>query len=137
MSMLDSLSLGNSYSRPGDKIHMEATYTLIRVYKLMSEKNTSDVMKAMWLRKIREAFLEEVTFATALKSRENVRGGPSASTCWIDQISARPCTQSHGEYRPWVHWSSLSPGSAAQPLCDLEQGNKALCCSMSRLGKEG
>lgn len=50
----------------------------------MSEKDTSNMEKEMWLRKIREGFMEEVTFATALKSRENVRGRPSASTYWID-----------------------------------------------------
>ena len=32
----------------------------------MSEKDTSKVKKEMWQRKIRECFMEEVTFAQAL-----------------------------------------------------------------------
>lgn len=100
MNMLDSLPSGNSCSSPGDTIHVEATSTVLRVYKLMSE-DTSNMKKEMRLRKIREGFTEDVTFAMALKSREIVRGRPSSSAYWIDQILARSCTQGRGEYRPW------------------------------------
>lgn len=71
----------------------------------MSEEDTSKVKKDMWQRKAREGFMEEVTFAQALKFKENFgkqRGGPSACIYGIDQIPPWPCAQSHGVYRPWV-----------------------------------
>lgn len=46
--------------------------------------------------------MEEVTFALALKVKENVakqRGTPSASTYRTDQVPAQPCTHSHAEYQ--------------------------------------
>lgn len=75
MRMLDWLASGNLYSCPGDKIHMEATEILIRVYKLISEKGTNNVKKEMWLRKISEGLVEGVTFALALKFKENFGRG--------------------------------------------------------------
>lgn len=55
MSMIDWLASGGLYSSPGDKIHVEATEILIRVYKLMSVKGTNNVKKEMWVEESEKA----------------------------------------------------------------------------------
>lgn len=102
----------------------------------MYEKNLCKVKKEMHLRIIRDSFMEEVTFAQALTSKENFskqKGGPSAL---LD--SPNSCLALHTEPCSVQAISSVvsfHSGPTPNQPCHLEQ-EKAPCSSMSLSGKE-
>lgn len=82
------------------------------------EKDASKVKKEIWLRKIREGFMEEETLAQALKLREFQQ-----AERWTQgkHLPDWPWTQSHA-----VLGSGFCPDSTTYQLHDLEQEKKAL-----------